>query len=174
METLRKKKKAKKLNWLGRLKGEHFLAIQSHFLESLGRVGLIKSPAIFEPLAGIICARSGQEIVELAKFSGSHRYAYLSAQSHDPVPKQPLFFSGMFLEFFYKRLAEIRDGNQSGTLKGKAKGILERMDQVLGMIEVKKTVNHNIQNYLSIELNETDTKQVAETGNWIVIRLWKD
>jgi hypothetical protein len=175
IDVIRKQKKSKRKVWLGRLKGEHFLDIQSHYLGSLGRIGLMKSPAVFEPLAGAISIQSGKATVELATFAGNRHFAFLSASSHEALVKQPLFFSGMFLEFFWELLTKTRDvGNRPAAVKDKAKGLLERMDRLVGMVEVKTIANHSIQNYLSIELHENENQQVAEIGSNMVIRLWKD
>jgi len=166
INVIREQKRKGRRIWLGRLKGEHFLALQASYLASLGRIGLMKSPAVFENLSGKISARHADNRVEIGSFVGTERFSFLCPDRG----KQALCFAGNFFQYFAELLAGVRDGNQyPQSIRNKAKGILERMPHVLKMIEIRSALNHRIQNYLTVELHENFGQAIAEVGEGVIV-----
>jgi len=177
IDVLRHRKRRKRITWLGRLKGEHFLSLQAEYLSGLGRIGLIKSPGVFETLAGDISVKEGGARRKVGSpFAGVDRFAYICADQRKSFENQPIVFTGSFLQFFLDLLIRTQsDADLTPIIRGKAKGVIERMEQVLHLIESRNAKGHTIQNYMTVELHESNRQEIVEPANGVfVIRLWKD
>lgn len=154
LKKLREDVRLKKRTWLGRLKAEHFLALQSEYLSSFARVGLLKAPALFEPLAGKICVREAGSIVDLDEgFDFKSGFAFQSPQRGKEASKQPVFFTGAFLKYFRDILRRTVDSEERhGETRTKANGLLERMDQLMMMVTRRTPASQGINDYLKVEL----------------------
>jgi len=154
LKELRNDVRLRKRLWLGRLKAEHFLSLQSRYLSSFARVGLLKAPALFEPLAGKICVREGGVVIGLDDgFDMKSAFAFQSPQPGKEATKQPVFFTGAFLNHFreiLQRTAASED-RPAGT-RAKAQGLLERMDKLVMMVSRRPPSQHGINDYLRVDL----------------------
>lgn len=176
LTTLRNQVRKKEKTWLGRLKSEHFLALQSEYLTSFARVGLLKAPAVFEPLAGKICAYENGTLVTLdGPFDASRRFAFQSPDGKKEAAKQPVFFTGDFLDHFRTVLADVAVGaGRAGPTKAKAKGVLERMEQVVNLVKRQPPGQHTINDYLRVDFLASRNADVPASGEGMVlIALWK-
>ncbi|MEP2725054.1 hypothetical protein [Roseibium sp.] len=174
LKALRKDVRQKKLKWLGRLKAEHFLALQSAYLSSFSRVGLLKAPAIFEPLAGKLYVRENGQLIDLgAGFGLKSGFAFQTPQTGKPASKQPMFFTGAFLEHLRTNLQQISQSEErhAGT-RAKANGLLERMDQLVAMVTRRTASAQGINDYLKVEvLSHRGAEPSASPDNVILIVL---
>ena len=177
LKELRAQVKKKEKTWLGRLKSEHFLALQSEYLSSFARVGLLKSPGVFEPLAGKVCVREDGNLVTLGDvFDVRSRFAFQSPDRKNGDPtKQPVFFTGEFLDQFRTLLtATAADGNRSATTKAKAQGVLERMNQVVNLVTRQPPGQHVINDYLRVLLLPARGAEVpASQDGVLLLVIWK-
>lgn len=182
METddLRKEWKKNKITWLGRLKAEYFIALQNSFLSDLGRVGLLKPPAIYESLNGVIIAVEKDVVYSLGKpFATSADYVFLlSGQSKEEIEKQDIIFSGNFVVHFIKTL-EAAAGNVElpDLVKTKINGLLERKDQVIKLIKKNNPKSHSIENYLKVEIQREPPPSTAErrdSDGIVILYLWPE
>ena len=167
--------KQKKWTWLGRLKAEHFIALQSEYLSSFGRVGLLKMPALFEPLAGKICVREAGNIVELGdKFDRDSGFAFQSPQRGKGASKQPVFFTGEFLAFLKDILKETAESeNRAEETRKKAKGVLGRMTQLVKMVEIQPPSAHGINDYLRVDLLGDRKVAIPASQNHVLLVVLK-
>lgn len=170
-KTLKKDVKDKKKVWLGRLKGEHFLALQSDYLSRIGRIGLPKSPNMFKVLAGKICYRHNGEVVDVFSFGAKDRFAY--AEPGKVESKSKYFFAGMFMEKLAATLTDLKDGDV-GSVKIKSEGLMARMQHVLQLGTSRLVGSHQIQGYLRMDVL-TDRKAVppASDDGTVLICVWK-
>ncbi len=154
LKELREDVLRKKRTWLGRLKAEHFLALQSDYLSSFARVGLLKAPALFEPLAGRICVREAGNIIDLDEgFDLTSGFAFQSPQRGKDASKQPVFFTRTFLEYFRDILQRTAESEERhGETQSKARGLLERMDQLIMMVMLRQPASHGINDYMKVAL----------------------
>jgi len=176
MTAVKTHRRKNEWTWLGRLKAEHFLALQSSYLASIGRVGLLKSPGIFQPLAGQVWVRDAGTLTPIGpRFAARNQFAYLSPDQTKSPEKQPIFFSGEFIETFSKLITGIEtDATRSLSLKTKAKGVLERMEAVFGLIEKRSATAHTINNYVRVDLLETKNAEPPQSQNGVfIIAVWK-
>ncbi|HET7436885.1 MAG TPA: hypothetical protein VFN10_19410 [Thermoanaerobaculia bacterium] len=173
--TIQRRERQKRLTWIGRLKGEHFLALQETYFGTVGRIGLLKSPRVVEPLAGEISALAGTARAVLASFGADRSYAYL-VEPKTSFEKQHIVFTGPFVQYFWQQLATAAESTAVAEIvRTKAKGIMERRDRVLRLIEAQNAKSHSIQNYLTVELHETNDQPVKETvAGVVVVRLWSE
>jgi len=163
--------------WFGRLKGEHFLALQGRYLSTFARVGLMKSPRTFELLAGDISAKAGDSRVQVGiPFNASNSFAYMSADPKAPM-NRPIGFTGMFVEHLWLRLIETqRDDQLPATLRQSATRILERIELVQQMIETQSARVHSsrLQGLLAVEVVESTAQASQEQREGVlVVRLWR-
>lgn len=177
LTNLRTQVRKKEKMWLGRLKSEHFLALQSEYLASFARVGLLKSPGVFEPLAGRICVREAGSLVTLGDaFDGKSRFAFQSPdRKNDDPTKQPVFFTGEFLDRFRSLLtATVADGDRSANTRTKAQGLLERMNQVVDLVKRLPPAQHTISDYLRVVLLPARSAEVSASQDGVLlIVIWK-
>lgn len=175
LKELKKDVRAKKRVWLGRLKGEHFLALQSSYLSSFGRVGLLKAPAIFEPLAGEICVREDGGLVLLTEpFDARSGYAFKSPDRKKDITKQPVFFTGLFLDHFRSVLqSTVSSADRSAEVRAKAQGLLDRMGQLVQMVKRRPPKSHGINGYLRVELLGTRGADVPASPDGLVLIILK-
>jgi len=162
--------------WLGRLKAEHFLALQHDYLRDMGRVGLLKSPGVFEPLAGEIRVRENGNVISLGDTFGTNdQFAYMSPDQRRTVDKQPVFLSGVFVEHFRELLVREQENQARHTdTRAKARGLIERMSRVVDLVSVKQPAQHEIQNYLRVDLLAArSTIPPASAQGVILIDVWK-
>jgi hypothetical protein len=173
--TIQRRERQKRLTWIGRLKGEHFLALQETYFGTVSRIGLLKSPRVVEPLAGEISALVGTTRAVLASFGADRSYAYL-IEPKTSFEKQPIVFTGPFVQYLWQQLAIAGESTAvADVVRTKAKGIMERRDRVLHLIEARNAKTHSIENYLTVELYETNGQPVKETTEGvIVLRLWRE
>ncbi|MDO7843552.1 hypothetical protein [Sphingomonas immobilis] len=174
LKTLRQDIKAKKRIWLGRLKAEHFLSLQSQYLSSFARVGLLKAPAIFEPLAGKICVREAGALIELGEpFDAKSAFAFQSPQTGKEPSKQPVFFTGAFLTHFRSVLQQtVTSADRAAATRTKAQGLLDRMNQLVTMVSRRPPNSHGINDYLRVDLlSRRDTAVTASADGVIIIVL---
>lgn len=175
---LRRKIVANELTWIGRLKSDHFLAVQADFLSDLGRIGLIKAPMIFQNLSGAIRVREHGVHVDVGKpFKGSNRFAFLMAEKTKPLATQPLIFSGEFIQEFMALMTTIsEDPTRLQATKDKASGILERMNVVFKMLENRTASAHSIQNYMQVELlgSKTQAPAMSAADGIFTLSLWQN
>lgn len=161
----------KKRIWLGRLKAEHFLSIQSEYLSSFARVGLLKAPAVFEPLAGSLYVWEAGNLIRLdGGFDFESRFAFQSPQRGKEATKQPVFFTGAFLEHLrivLRRTAE--SGDRPAETRAKAQGVLDRMDQLVMMATRRPPASQGINNYLKVELLPQRGAAVPAAPNHIIL-----
>jgi hypothetical protein len=146
------------------------------YLRDMGRVGLLKSPGVFEPLAGRLRVRENGNLVPLGDaFATKDRFAYLSPDKRKAVDKQPVFFSGAFLEHFSQLLNSERENQaRHANTRGKASGLIERMPRVVELVRVRPPSGHLIQNYLRVDLLEDrDATPPDSAQGVILISLWK-
>jgi len=164
--------------WLGRLKSEHFLALQADYLGSFGRVGLLKAPGIFETLSGSINIRENGTITQVGNlFTARNRFVFLSPDKTKTFPKQPLFFTGQFIEELVVRLNAIAaDADRPVASRQKAKGLLERVEShVFGLLKRQAASAHQINDYLKVDLVEDRGAPVPDSANGVIhIKLWKN
>lgn len=171
LRDLRKTLKKGERTWLGRLKAEHFISLQSHYLATFARVGLLKAPAVFEPLSGKICVREGGELVELADtFDLKSGFAFRSPQRDKDPSKQPIFFTGAFLDYFRSALlttagSEFRDAET----RAKAQGLLDRMEQLVMMVSRRPPASHSINNYLRVDLRTNRSGAIPSSPNGLIL-----
>ncbi|WP_159586504.1 hypothetical protein [Chelativorans xinjiangense] len=175
LKGLRKDVRLKKRTWLGRLKAEHFLALQSEYLASFARVGLLKAPALFEPLAGKICVREAGNIIELDEgFDFKSGFAFQSPQRGKDPSKQPVFFTGAFLEYFREILQRTAESEERhGETQLKAQGLLDRMDQLMMMVTRRTPASQGINNYLKVELLSQRGASVPASPNHVLLVVLK-
>lgn len=176
LRELRTRVRKKEMTWLGRLKAEHFLALQSEYLNSFARVGLLKAPGVFEPLAGKICVREGGTLFTLGEpFDGRSRFAFQSPDRKKDAAKQPLFFTGEFLDHFRKVLTETVDAvDRSIATRTKAKGVLDRMQQLVNLATRRPPAQHAINDYLRVDLLTTRSAEIpAAADGLVLIVLWR-
>lgn len=170
--------KSGKQTWMGRLKTEHFLALKNDYLNDLGRIGVIKNPVVYEALRGdISIIVDGRYATIDGSFAASKQFAFLfSDQTKTEIEQQQIAFSGAFVSSFLTQLEELsRAATFSATVLTKIRGILERKDQVVKMIEKKNTASHCIQNYLRVEVYQAPFSNVREnTDGIVIIRLWPE
>jgi hypothetical protein len=162
--------------WLGRLKAEHFLALQHDYLRDMGRVGLLKSPGVFEQLAGQIRVRENGNLVSLGDaFATKDQFAYMSPDKRKAADKQPVFFSGAFLEHFSQLLNREQENQaRHADTRGKASGLVERMQRVVELVSVKPPNGHLIQNYLRVDLLADRAATPPDSAQGVIlISLWK-
>ena len=177
-DSLQKRWKANRLTWIGRLKAEYFIALQNSFLADLGRVGLIKPPAVYEPLNGIIFFAIKKDLdYKLGEpFTASENYAFLFSGQKKEIDKQDVIFSGDFITYFVKTLekaAGIID--LPDPVKEKINGLLERKAQLVHFIEKKSSNSHSIENYLRVELHQGPPPPTTEKKTDIVtLCLWPE
>lgn len=179
IDTIRKDWKDHKFTWLGRLKGEHFLSLQSTYLSDLGRVGVMKSPMVYESLAGEILARDGGAFRSFDfAFTAKRNYAYLFSDQKEgsTIDKQQIAFSGVFVQRFSELLSELKDGDIPGHIKAKVNHIIETASaRILNFTEKKVPSAHSIQNYLTIEVHTSRDVAINEhTNGVIIIKLWPE
>lgn len=176
IKTLRNEIREKTRIWLGRLKAEHFLALQSEYLTAFARVGLLKAPGVYEPLAGKICVYEGGNLLQIGEpFDARSRFAYRSPDRRKEATKQPLFFTGEFLDYFRELLAATAaDAARPQTTKAKTSGILERMDQLVNFVTRRPPQQHTINDYLKVELLalRSSVPQPSQDGVVLIV-LWK-
>jgi hypothetical protein len=174
LKDLRKDVRLKNRVWLGRLKAEHFFALQSKYLASFARVGLLKAPAIFESLAGRICVREGGELVELATFDAKSGCAFKSPDRKKDATRQPLFFTGAFLDQFRAALqAAATSPQRSEETRAKAQGLLDRMGQLIQMVKRRQPQSHSINDYLRVDLLEARGSAVPNSPNGLILVVLK-
>lgn len=91
---------------------------------------MLKAPGIFETLSGSINVRENGTINQVGTlFTARNRFAFLSPDKTKTFPKQPLFFTGQFIEDFVVRLNAIAaDANRPAASRQKAKGLLDRVE----------------------------------------------
>jgi hypothetical protein len=175
LKELRKDVRSKKRIWLGRLKAEHFLALQSNYLSSFARVGLLKAPALFEPLAGKIYVREGGNLVDLDDgFDLKSAFAFQSPQPGKEATKQPVFFTGAFLNHFreiLQRTAAATD--RLAETRAKAQGLLDRMDQLVMMVSRRTPNGHGINDYLRVDLLGKRSAAIPASPNNIILVVLK-
>jgi hypothetical protein len=142
----------------------------------LGRVGLIKSPAIYESLNGVIFAvGQGADYKLAGPFSASANCALLfSGQAKEDIGKQEIIFSGDFIIDFIQTLEKTRGGMElPAAVTRKIDGLLERKDRLMGLMEKKNPDSHSIQNYLKVEVHQGLQLPVADRSDGIItVRLW--
>lgn len=161
--------------WLGRLKAEHFLALQSVYLSTFGRVGLLKPPYRFEGLAGKVCAREGGNLVELGSaFTAKQQLAFESPE-RPRKKEQPLFFTGAFVDIFVALMKEVAAKQERAEVtRTKADGILKNVEGIRNLLVSQKASKHQITNHLHVNLLEDRTEQPPAAGNGLIhILLWK-
>lgn len=175
MKDLRKDLRLKKRAWLGRLKAEHFLALQSEYLSSFGRVGLLKAPALFEPLAGKICVREGGVLIDLDEgFDFKSGFAFRSPQRGKDVAKQPIFFTGAFIDQLRSVMKQTAEAQaRHANTRAKATGILERMDQLVAMVMRKPPASQGINDYLRVEILPQRGAQVPVSPDHLILIVLK-
>ena len=176
LKSLKSQVRKKEKTWLGRLKAEHFLALQSEYLTSFARVGLLKAPGVFEPLAGKICVREAGTLVNLdGPFDGRTRFAFLSPDRKKEALKQPVFFTGEFLEHFRGTLSTVAaSGDRTAGTRAKAQGVLDRMDMVVNLVTRRPPAQHTINDYLRVELLASRGAEVPPSPDGvIVVAIWK-
>jgi hypothetical protein len=176
IKALRKEIKDKAKTWLGRLKAEHFLALQSEYLTSFSRVGLLKPPGVYEPLAGKICVREAGELVQIGDvFDARNEFAFRSPDRKKDASKQPIFFTGGFLEHFRELLTTMTAAaEREHATKTKAAGILERTSQLVDFVTRRPPQQHAINDYLKVELLASrGTPPAASQDGVLLIVLWK-
>lgn len=175
LKELKKEVRAETRVWLGRLKGEHFLALQSKYLSSFGRVGLLKPPAIFEPLAGKICVREeGAEVALGDAFDSKRGYAFRAPDRKKDPTKQPVFFTGPFLDHFRSVLQTIAaSAERSAQTRASAQGLLDRMGQLVQMVKRKPPKSHDITQYLRIDLLATRAAEVPASPDGLILIVLK-
>lgn len=160
----------RKRNWLGRLKAEHFLALQSDYLSSFARIGVLKSPALFEPLAGRICVQEVGNLIDLDDgFDFKSSFAFQSPNRRKEATKQPVFFTGAFLDHLravLQRTVASEERHQDTRLK--AQGLLERMGQLVMMATLRSPASQGINNYLKVELLPNRTAAVPAAANHVI------
>lgn len=171
-----KRRANRRLTWIGRIKSDHFYALQSRYLSDLGRVGVIVPPRVFEPLRGEISFKHDGDRHSIgAEFAGGDRYAFLAANKEVP-DKQPIFFTGSFLQYFWSVLIQLRDdSNRPQVLRTKVKGLLDEISKVLDLTQMRAASKHCIPNQLAVELHQSRDEPIKESGKGVlVIRLWRD
>lgn len=175
LKDLKKDVRARKRVWLGRLKGEHFLALQSIYLASFGRVGLLKAPAIFEPLTGKICVREEGELILLADaFDAKSGYAFKTPDRKRDLAKQPIFFTGSFLDHFRSvLLSTAASANRNAETRSKAQGLLDRMGQLVQMVKRRPPKSHDINQYLRVELLGSRGADVPASPDGLILIVLK-
>ncbi|MFC3704759.1 hypothetical protein ACFOOL_08320 [Devosia honganensis] len=175
VQQLKKEVQQKKRIWLGRLKAEHFLALQSEYLSSFARVGLLKAPALFEPLAGKVCVREGGSLIELDDgFDFKSSFAFQSPQRGKDATKQPVFFTGAFLEHLRAVLQQTAESEERhADTRAKAKGLLERMDQLVMMVTRRPPASQGINDYLKVELLPQRGAAVPAAPNHVILVVLK-
>lgn len=175
LKELRKDIRQKKRIWLGRLKAEHFLALQSEYLSSFARVGLLKAPALFEPLAGKVCVREGGNLIELDDgFDFKSGFAFQSPQRGKDASKQPVFFTGTFLEHLRGVLQRTAGAaERHADTRAKARGLLERMDQLMMMVTRRPPASQGINDYLKVELLPHRGAAIPSSPNHVVVVILK-
>ncbi len=175
LKELRKHVRTKKRTWLGRLKAEHFLALQSEYLASFSRVGLLKVPALIEPLSGKICVREAGNIIDLDEgFNFKSGFAFQSPLRGTAASKQPVFFSGAFLEYFREILQLTAGSNdRHNETQAKAQGLLERMDQLMKMATRQNPASHGIDNYLKVALLGQRGADIPASPNHVILVVLK-
>lgn len=175
LEELRKDVQQKKRIWLGRLKAEHFLSLQSNYLSSFARVGLLKSPALFEPLEGKICVREGGNLIDLDDgFDVKRRFAFQSPERNKDATKQPVFFTGAFLDHLRTVLQKTSESEERhAQTRTKAQGLLDRMDQLVMMATRRAPASQGINNYLKVELLPDRGAAVSPSDNHTILVVLK-
>ena len=177
LKSLRLKVRKKEITWLGRLKAEHFLALQSEYLNSFARVGLLKPPGVFEPLAGRICVREGGTLIPLGlPFDAKDKFAFQSPDRKKDFAKQPVFFTGDFLDNFRSTLTSTADpgSGRAATTRSKAQGVLNRMEKVVDLATRQPANQHSINDYLRVDLLATrGADPPASADGVVLISLWK-
>lgn len=157
----------KEITWLGRLKGEHFLSLQTHFLADLGRVGVMKAPSVYERLAGDIHIKNGDDYIKIGNhFSATKGFAYLYSGQ--------ISFSGSFVNYFIGILKKQKDLNQLGkTPSSNINKILEDQKALVSLIEMKLPQKHNINNLLTVEILNSKNNAISINNNGkLLIRLF--
>lgn len=175
LKELKKDARLKKRTWLGRLKAEHFLALQSEYLSSFARVGLLKAPALFEPLAGKVYVREAGNVIDLSDaFDFKSGFAFQSPERGKEPTKQPIFFTGAFLKHFREVLQRTTDSNERhAETRAKAKGLLERMDQLMAMVTRRAPKSHGINDYLRVELLAQRGAAIPGSPNHVLLVVLK-
>lgn len=175
LKELKKDAQQKKRNWLGRLKAEHFLSLQSDYLLSFARVGLLKSPALFEPLAGKICVHEGGKLIDLDKgFDFKSSFAFQSPERGKEATKQPVFFTGAFLDHLRTVLQQtMASQERHADTQAKAQGLLERMDLLVMMAKRRPPAAQGINNYLKVELIPERGGAVSAAANHTILVVLK-
>lgn len=171
LDQLRASLREKHRAWLGRIKAEHFLSLQSDYLSSFGRVGVLKAPAFFEPLAGKIYTREGGTLIELDEgFDAKRHFAFQAPDRSKDATKQPIFFTGAFLAYLREVLQKtIAAVDRVDGTKVKAKGILERMDHLMAMTSLRSPTSQSINDYLKVELLPHRGAPVSGCPNHLIV-----
>jgi hypothetical protein len=178
IEVLMKRWEEKEYTWLGKLKGEHFIELKTRFLSDLGRIGINKSPNVYETLGGEISVKDdGHKVMLGDRFAGSTRFGFLCADGGRKFEKQHIAFTGSFLGFFVEVIKKANnDETISKATRDKLQFLLDdKMNHILRLIERKSTTDHSLQNYLTVELhNSCENKALENTNGVVVIRVWTE
>lgn len=175
LKQLKKDVHSKDRLWLGRLKAEHFLALQSKYLSTFARVGLLKAPAVFEALSGKVYVREGGQLVELGDaFEAKAGFAFKSPERGKAPTKQPVFFTGAFLDHLRAVLrSTAASGDRIEETRAKAQALLDRMGQLVLMVKRRPPQSHMIQQYLRVELLPTRGAPIPDSPDGLILVVLK-
>lgn len=177
MDFIMQRWEKKQITWLGQLKGEHFLELKGRYLSDLGRVGLAKSPSVYEPLAGEIFVNDNGAIVMLCeRFSASSGFGFLCPDGMKKFENQHVAFTGPFIGFFFTALKDALVNGVANGAKDKFSSLLsEKMEHLLKLIELKSAKEHSLQNYLTVEVhNSSESKARALGSEIVIIKVWPE
>lgn len=174
MENIKMKWKLDQITWLGRLKADHFLSLQSEYLNDLGRVGLVKPPSVYEVLEGKIVVKIGKRRVTLEEFKIEDSFAFLCTDHSKAFEAQSVIFSGSFIQRFSEIIDENKDKEElSQIARDKLNGLKERIEKIIDMREKNNAKTHSIQRYLTVELHQSKDIEIKEgAAGVVVVCLW--